>query len=125
MYISGESYAGIYVPKLALRLDKYITDNKDKQDVYKPNFKGFMVGNGVTNWKYDTTPAFVEMAYWHGLYDDDLYSILKGCDLSYYNWDSDKLSDDCKKAMTRFNELTAAINGYDVFGKCYTSTMQM
>jgi hypothetical protein len=43
-----------------------------------------MVGNGVTNWKYDTTPAFVEMAYWFGLYDDTLYHNIKdNCDLTY------------------------------------------
>lgn len=107
LFISGESYAGIYVPKLMDRLDKYITVNKDKKEVYKPNLKGFMVGNGVTNWKYDTTPAFVEMAYWHGLYDDDLYADLKKCDLSYYQFDMGKLSDDCKKSMTRFESLTS------------------
>lgn len=126
LYISGESYAGIYVPKVMLRLDKYITDNKDK-GVYIPNLKGFMVGNGVTNWKYDTMPAFVEMAYWHGLYDDDLYAVLSKCDLSFFEWNADKLSDPCKAAITRFNELTAQINGYDVFGKCYPNkkTMEM
>lgn len=26
-----------------------------------------MVGNGVTNWKFDTNPAMVDMAYWHSL----------------------------------------------------------
>ena len=31
--------------------------------------KGIMVGNGVTDWHFDTNPAFVEMAYWHSLYD--------------------------------------------------------
>lgn len=107
VYISGESYAGIYVPKVMVRLDKYITDNTGKEGVYVPKLKGFMVGNGVTNWKYDTTPAFVEMAYWHGLYDDDLYAILSKCDLSFYEFDSDKLSDDCKKGMARFEDLTA------------------
>jgi len=122
LYISGESYAGIYVPKLVQRIDKYITDNTGKAGVYIPKLKGFMVGNGVTNWKYDTTPAFVKMGYWHGLYDDDLYNVIKDCDYSYYRFDSAKVTGDCKTAMDRFNTLTGAINGYDVFGKCYTST---
>ena len=88
IYIAGESYAGIYVPFLASRLDDYITKNKGKTGVYIPNFKGFMVGNGVTNWKYDTTPAFFEMAYWHGLVDDRLYANIKAnCNLEYYTFD--------------------------------------
>jgi len=30
--------------------------------------KGFMVGNGVTNWKWDGDQSYVEMALYHGLY---------------------------------------------------------
>jgi len=49
--------------------------------VFKPNLKGYMVGNGCTNWDFDTTPAYVEMGYWHGLYDTDLYNTIQknGC----------------------------------------------
>lgn len=36
-----------------------------------------MVGNGVTNWDVDTTPAYVQMAYWHGLYDYDMYTSIQ------------------------------------------------
>lgn len=32
-----------------------------------------MVGNGVTNWRYDTFPAFIETGFWHGLYDLSMY----------------------------------------------------
>lgn len=36
-----------------------------------------MVGNGVTNWKYDATPAMVEVAYWYNLMDEDSYNNIK------------------------------------------------
>jgi hypothetical protein len=41
-----------------------------------------MVGNAVTNWTYDTDPAYIEMAYWHGLYSDTMYDGIykNGCD---------------------------------------------
>jgi carboxypeptidase C (cathepsin A) len=68
LWLSGESYAGIYVPYLAWEIDQY-----NALGGFKINLKGFLVGNGVTNWKYDTTPAYVEMGFWHGLYDIDLY----------------------------------------------------
>lgn len=45
-YISGESYAGKYIPTLAYR----IFLNKDSNDPYdRINLKGFMIGNGVTD----------------------------------------------------------------------------
>jgi carboxypeptidase C (cathepsin A) len=49
LYISGESYGGIYIPYLAWQLahNSSVT------------VSGFMVGNGVTDWKYDTTPATI------------------------------------------------------------------
>lgn len=59
------------------------------------------------------------MAYWHGLYDDDLYDVIKDCDLSYLEFEPDKLKGACDTAYTRFNELIVGINGYDVFGKCF------
>jgi len=45
-------------------------------DVFMPNLKGMMVGNGVTNWKYDTIPAYLEMGYWHSLYDTTTYEAM-------------------------------------------------
>lgn len=79
MYISGESYAGIYVPLLASDIDKYNTAHAGDAK-FKPNLKGFMVGNGVTDWTYDMAPAFSETAYWHSLYGDDLYNAIKAND---------------------------------------------
>lgn len=86
LWISGESYAGIYVPYLAWQIDQFNSGNSDIDlsyfvsqgveipNAFKLNLKGFIVGNAVTNWKYDTIPAFIESGFWHGLYDLDLYN---------------------------------------------------
>lgn len=73
LYISGESYAGIYVPYLTWEMDQYIIANQNVTDAFIPNLKGFAVGNGCTSWDYDTTGAYVEMGYWHSLISTDLW----------------------------------------------------
>ncbi|CAJ1979244.1 unnamed protein product [Sphenostylis stenocarpa] len=52
-YITGESYAGHYVPALASRINQ---GNKRKQGIHI-NLKGFAIGNGMTN------PAIQFQAY--------------------------------------------------------------
>lgn len=71
MWLAGESYAGIYVPYLAWQIDEY--NALVPEGGFKIPLKGFIVGNGVTNWKYDGVPAYIDIGFWHGLYDLDLY----------------------------------------------------
>lgn len=83
-----------------------------------------MVGNGVTNWVYDTFPAFIEMGYWHGLYDTETYEKMHNnhCPIEYENFefkDFSKMKKECQEVVNRFNELTKDINVYNIFGKCY------
>ena len=61
LFISGESYAGVYVPYLAWRIDNFNQDAAAKK-TFQFNLKGFLVGNGVTNWKWDGDQSYVEMA---------------------------------------------------------------
>lgn len=63
-YISGESYAGIYIPTLA---DKIIDYNASATEATKINLKGILVGNGVTDLAQDDF-SFIDFAYEHGLY---------------------------------------------------------
>ena len=77
LYISGESYAGVYVPYLMHQMDNYIQTNLDNPDVFLPPLKGILVGNGVTNWNYDGNPAAFEMAFWHSLIDKEEYDQAK------------------------------------------------
>ena len=45
-YITGESYAGIYIPRLA---EKIVDYNAQVVSSKRINFKGFVVGNGVAS----------------------------------------------------------------------------
>lgn len=120
LYFAGESYAGIYIPYLAYRVDQYLTDNAQNPDVYKPNLKGFAVGNGVTNWLYDAQPATMETVYWFGIVSDSFYKgQKKDCDYSFYDFDYDLLSDECANYMDVLDGWTENLNIYDLLGKCW------
>ncbi|XP_043693484.1 serine carboxypeptidase-like 27 [Telopea speciosissima] len=71
-YIAGESYAGHYVPQLA-----QIVYRRNKR-INNPviNFKGFMVGNAVTDDYHDYVGTF-EFWWTHGLISDATYRTLR------------------------------------------------
>ncbi|CAH8865471.1 unnamed protein product [Trichobilharzia szidati] len=73
-YITGESYAGVYVPTLALRV---INSNKF-------NLKGIAVGNGYTHDEFLDNSALY-FAYYHGLVDEDQWNTLltQCCQVGY------------------------------------------
>ena len=112
LYISGESYAGIYVPYVFRHLHEH---NEKVDNGFKFNLKGWMVGNGVTNWKYDGVPAFIEMGFWHGLYDQDLYKELMDCDLSYFDFRTESISDHCMNLVMAWMNDTDHIFIYDIY----------
>ena len=64
LWITGESYAGVYVPWLAYNL---LVNGHTTKDNGKINLKGVAIGNGVTDWRVDGDPAWIEMAWYHGL----------------------------------------------------------
>jgi len=84
-----------------------------------------MVGNGVTNWKYDGMPGGFEMAYWHSLIPKELYDRAHalGCSLQEVGgWPTKE----CEEVMDAYNSLFGSddpsailINIYDIFGVCW------
>ncbi|XP_022932140.1 serine carboxypeptidase 24 [Cucurbita moschata] len=89
-YISGESYAGHYVPQLAKRILDY---NKANSNNFI-NLKGFLVGNAVTDMNYD---ALGTVTYWwtHAMISDTTYNSI----LTHCNFTSDKTSKPCDKVI--------------------------
>lgn len=51
--------------------------------------KGFAIGNGCTNWTYDTMPATLNMTYGHALFNTELWDKMTDnfCDYSGIEFD--------------------------------------
>jgi len=114
LYISGESYAGIYVPRLVERIDWFIQNcSANKSCTYIPKLVGFIVGNGVTDYDYDNDGALLEMAFWYGIIDTSDYTNIKA------NCMVDPNTDPCKQWFKNVESALANINIYDAFGKCW------
>jgi serine carboxypeptidase-like clade 1 len=108
-YVSGESYAGIYVPFLASKINKY---NESSAEIDKVKLKGILVGNGVTDWKVDTTPALIDFAYDHGIYSHELRNKYeKSCT-------PDPSTPECFEVLDKINASFETINIYDIYRDC-------
>ena len=77
-----------------------------------------MVGNGCTNWKYDTTPAQIELYYWHSFISKEAYEKYHAneCDFSRF---AEEPVEECADVYNEFNNVTANVNIYDILGYCY------
>ncbi|KAM0906935.1 hypothetical protein ACQ4PT_016467 [Festuca glaucescens] len=110
-YVSGESYAGHYVPQLA----NFVYDrNKDKTASTYMNLKGFMVGNPLTDDYYDYK-GIAEYAWSHAVVSDEVYKHIKeNCDFKTPNW-----TDGCNTAMTVVFDQYDLIDIYNIYApKC-------
>lgn len=113
-FISGESYAGVYVPTLAAEVARGIEDGQ------KPiiNFKGYMVGNGVTDTQFDGD-ALVPFAHGMGLISNDIYEeVFAACKGSY--WNPTNMS--CQDGLIKVDSVIDDLNIYDILEPCYHST---
>ncbi|KAL5723763.1 Protein cbp3 [Ranunculus cassubicifolius] len=122
-YITGESYAGHYIPAFASRVNH---GNKEKQGIHI-NLKGFAIGNGLTN------PAIQYTAYADYALD---MKLIQQSDHSTINQmlpqceEAIRLcgvngKDDCLKAFSLCNEIfdtilgiAGNINYYDIRKTC-------
>ncbi|XP_073269158.1 serine carboxypeptidase 24-like [Primulina huaijiensis] len=113
-YMSGESYAGHYVPQLAQRIYDY--NKKSSHPII--NLKGFIVGNAVTDNYYDNVGT---VTYWwsHSMISDKTYKlIMKLCDFK-----SVKTSDKCDEALNyAMNHEFGGIDQYSIYTRTCNSS---
>ena len=108
-YISGESYAGSYIPAL--------TEEIYKEEPKAVNIKGVLIGNGVTNIETDIERSMVEFAYYHGLVSIDTF---RAFERNCPHLDPESNDVEPRNVTHRCNEIRAeiqkSIEGIDVYG---------
>lgn len=113
-YITGESYGGFYVPTLSTRVAA------DKNF----NFKGFAIGNALSD-RVMNTDSLVYFAYYHGLLSErDWLKIVKSCcnggNSTVGNCQFVQTnSTDCVKALAAFGLALNNLNIYNLYDECY------
>jgi len=125
-YVTGESYGGIYVPTLTLRILQGNADNPP----LKINLRAFAVGNGLSSYDLNDDSS-VWFAYFHGLVDETLWNnLMASCCTTPYtrqtcNFENSK-SVQCQKDVEEVNNVIygGQLNWYDIYGDCYTTTHQ-
>lgn len=87
------------------------------------NLKGFIVGNGATDWTYDVFPSFPRLAKFFNLIPDSIYQSYNdhGC-VYFFNgtmkYDDEKGTEkDCTDLWDQIWALTSQLNWYDLYRK--------
>ncbi|KAF7632438.1 Carboxypeptidase [Meloidogyne graminicola] len=114
IFITGESYAGIYLPMLTSNIIKGI--NK-----FKINLKGLAIGNGYLNKKIDFETG-LNYAYNHGVVDENIWQKFKKecCKGCIDSCDIINLTGKCYLTAINIYNIFAniQINPYDIYLNC-------
>ena len=119
-YISGESYAGVYIPTVAT----FILNDESEDKV---NLRGVLIGNGLTDFETDIEKSMVEFGFWHGMIDSKTFELFKKycpheTDELHPEENSNELNDRFypKNVTQKCNEIRTIIrnnfDGNDIYG---------
>ena len=108
-YISGESYAGIYVPMLAYKVIMY---NKGVVDSQKINLKGILVGNGVAENIIPDERYLIDFMFSH-----HLTSYENRMDFNKYCL-MEKNQTKCDDVLNEMTQCLENVNVYDILQDC-------
>ncbi|KAK7841296.1 serine carboxypeptidase-like 42, partial [Quercus suber] len=123
LFLTGESYAGHYIPQLAIALLDYNAHSTG----FKFNIKGVAIGNPLLRLDRDV-PATYEFFWSHGMISDEVgLTIMNKCDFDDYVFASPhNQTDTCNNAINEANNIVGTyINNYDVIlDICYPSIVE-
>ncbi|XP_008237677.1 PREDICTED: serine carboxypeptidase-like 42 [Prunus mume] len=123
LFLTGESYAGHYIPQLAIA----ILDHNEHSTGFKFNLKGIAIGNPLLRLDRDI-PATYEYFWSHGMISDEIgLIIMNECDFDDYAFaNPHNVTVKCTTAISEANQIVGDyINNYDVIlDVCYPSIVQ-
>ncbi|XP_076901314.1 serine carboxypeptidase-like 42 [Bidens hawaiensis] len=123
LYLTGESYAGHYIPQLAIAL----LDHNQHSTGFKFNIKGVAIGNPLLKLDRDV-PAVYEYYWSHGMISDEIgLTLMNDCNFEDYTFASPhNESTACNDAITQANNIVSEyVNNYDVIlDVCYPSIVE-
>ncbi|XP_004290564.1 PREDICTED: serine carboxypeptidase-like 42 [Fragaria vesca subsp. vesca] len=123
LFLTGESYAGHYIPQLAVA----ILDHNKHSTGFKFNLKGVAIGNPLLRLDRDV-PATYEFFWSHGMISDEIgLTIMNDCDFDDYEFAiPHNVSVACNNAIATANSIVGDyINNYDVIlDVCYPSIVE-
>ena len=110
LFIAGESYAGKFIPDLALRINSYNLNAETKI-----NLKGILVGNGVMDFSDNMLEkSQVNYMFSHNFIDPTLDKYWEiACQ-------ADPSSAGCAFFFRRYDDILAKVNFHNIYGTCYT-----
>ncbi|GAA0153778.1 serine protease [Lithospermum erythrorhizon] len=123
LFLTGESYAGHYIPQLAVGLLNYNEQSKN----LKLNIKGVALGNPLLRLNKDI-PSKYEFWWSRGMISDEIMLIIRNeCKFDGYLYaDQHNVSNSCNQALNETESVVSNyINGFDVIlDVCYPSIAQ-
>ncbi|KAF6154907.1 hypothetical protein GIB67_018344 [Kingdonia uniflora] len=123
LFLTGESYAGHYIPQLA----NVLLDHNKQSTSFKFKIKGLAIGNPLLNLDKDVSATY-EFFWSHGMISDEVgLTIMNECDFEDYTFNgSHNISSSCNEAIGVANQVVGDyINNYDVIlDVCYPSIVQ-
>eukprot|EP00971_Amphidinium_carterae_P275296 5462209-Amphidinium_carterae.1 len=109
-YVSGESYAGVYVPTLSSKIFKDTTVDW--------NMKGFVVGNGIFSWKL-MQQSTIPFLYGHGALSSwNMKQIDAACHGDYVK----APTEECTELVNKAQEAARGLNFYDYYRDCFQTS---
>ncbi|WZZ85488.1 hypothetical protein YC2023_114067 [Brassica napus] len=102
LFLTGESYAGHYIPQLADAIHSY---NRQSSG-FKINVKGIAIGNPLLKLDTDTSASY-DFLWYHGIISDERrHAIIRQCDFTSLP----NISKECIEALTEVSLANILVN---------------